>query len=141
MQIITLQDARLLAWAKQRLQLTFNPASCRWVAGLDAGGVVWVVVYSHFSSVNCQLTIATDNSKRWATRRSLRAIFTPPFVEWGLRRVSFLVAANNEWSLRMMRNRGRSPLGVVEEGRVRAAFPGDVDGVLFGMLKEECRWL
>lgn len=31
-------------------------------------------------------------------------------------------------------------LGAREEGRLRKWFPGDVDGLVFGMLKEECRW-
>lgn len=141
MQIDLSQDARLLAWAAERLEGTFAPETCRWVAGLADGGVVFVVVYSHFSSRNCQLSIATDGSKRWATRRTLRAIFSAPFAHWNLRRVTFVVAADNDRSLKMMQHCGRSPLGVVPEGRVRAAFPNDVDGLLFGMLREECRWL
>lgn len=135
------QDERFLRWASQRLGSDWSPAACRWLSGLDGEAIVWVVVYSHFSSRNCQLSIATDGTRRWASRASLRAIFSAPFLQWGMRRVSFVVASDNAPSLRMMGKRGRSPLGVVEEGRVRAAFPNDVDGLLFGMLKEECKWI
>ena len=134
-------DVHALIWAEEKLGATFNPKACRWVAGRDAGGFVFVVVYSHFSSANCHLSIATDGSKRWATRASLRAIFDAPFKTWGLRRVTFVVSADNEKSLQMMEKRGRSPLEVVREGTARCAFPNDVDGFLFGMLREECRWL
>lgn len=136
MEIITLQDARLLAWAEARLGLQWRRDQCRWVAGLAAGGVVFVVVYSRFSKRNCELTIATDGSKRWATKKSLRAIFATPFVQWNLRRVTFVARADNLASRDMLLR-----LGAVEEGRIRKTFDGDVDGVVFGMLKEECRWI
>lgn len=140
MDIITFQDPRLLRWAGERAQARFDPAGCRWLAGVLPGELLFVTVYSHFSSRNCQVSIATDGTQRWATRAGLRAIFSLPFNDWGLRRVSFIVDERNEKSMRLMRHRGRSPLGVVEEGRVRAAYP-EADGILFGMLKEECKWI
>lgn len=136
MQIVTLQDARLLAWANAMLGLNFSPESCRWVAGLADGCVVFVVVYSRFSARNCELTIATDGTRRWATRQSLREIFGLPFLLWGLRRVTFVVRADNVPSLDMLVR-----LGAKKEGVIEAAFDGDVDGVVFGMLKERCRWI
>lgn len=136
MDFTTLQDARLLAWASERLGVTFQPDQCRWVAGLEAGGAVWVVVYSRFSRRGCELTIATDGSKRWASKRSLRLIFGMPFKFWGLRRTTFVVSADNKRSIDMLER-----LGAVREGTVRKAFDGDVDGHVYGMLREECRWV
>lgn len=136
MQIVTLQDPRLLDWANQKLELDFAPDQCRWVAGLGDGGVVFVVVYSRFSARNCELTIATDMSRRWATRASLRAIFGVPFDFWKLRRVTFVARADNNRSIDMLWR-----LGALAEGRIEAVFEGDVDGVVFGMLKERCRWI
>ena len=141
MEIITIQDARLLAWAEAQLKATFDPSACRWVAGLDRGGVIWVVVYSRFCDRNCEVTIATDGSKRWATRRTLRAIFSHPFMQWGLARVTFIVAADNDRSLAMLRHEGPGGIGAKQEGRLRAAFDGDVDGIVFGLLKTECKWI
>lgn len=136
MDIIYLQDPRLLQWANERLGVRFEEGSCRWVAGLANGSVVFTVVYSRFSLRNCELTLATDGTKRWATKRTLREIFRTPFKVWGFRRVTFVVRADNHASLDMLER-----LGAVWEGRVRLAFEGDVDGVIFGMLKEECRWI
>lgn len=53
-----------------------------------------------------------------------------------MRRVNFIVAADNRVSVDMVER-----LGAQIEGRVRCAFPGDVDGLVMGMLKEECRWV
>lgn len=136
MDIIYLQDPRLLRWANERLGARYEEGSCRWVAGLANGSVVFVVVYSRFSLRNCELTIVTDGTKRWATRRSLREIFRTPFKVWSFRRVTFVVRADNLASLDML-----DRLGAVREGCVRKTFEGEVDGIIFGMLEEECRWL
>lgn len=141
MQIVTLQDARLLAWAERILDQTYDPTTCRWVAGLADGGVVWVAVYSHFSTRNCLVSIATDGSKRWASRTTFRTICGFAFKQWGLARMTFLVAVDNERSLAMFRHSGRASFGAVEEGRMRVAFNGDVDGIVFGLLAKECKWL
>jgi hypothetical protein len=135
MEIITDQDERLLGWAERRLGVSWVASQCRWLAGVDTD-IRFVVVYSNFSPRNCDLTIATDGSKTWATRRSLRAIFAPPFELWGLRRVTFIVKADNQPSIRMLETAGAR-----REGIARKAFDGDVDGIAFGMLREECRYL
>jgi RimJ/RimL family protein N-acetyltransferase len=138
--IVLLQDARLLAWAAERLQAKFSPSACRWVAGLAVGGIVWVVVYSHFSTRNCVMSIATDATKRWASRHTFRTIFGIPFNEWNLDRVSFIVSEKNEASLRMLRHAGRFSICAAEEGRMRKAFDDNTDGILFGLLKADCQW-
>lgn len=136
MLIDTNPDIRPLIWAEERLGGTFKPDRCRWVAGLDAGGPVFVVVYSHFSSRNCELSIATDETKRWATKKALRAIFSMPFVEWHLPRVTFVVSAENLPSQDLVLR-----LGAKLEGRVREAFP-EGDGLVFGMLRLEAeKWI
>lgn len=136
MDITTDQDIRLLLWAAERLQVQpWNPDQVRWIAGWSDAGPVFVVIYSRFSDRNCELTIATDGTRRWATRKALKAIFTVPFRQWGLRRVSFIVRADNQASIDLCQR-----LGAVREGVVRKTFPGDVDGVVLGMLAEECLW-
>lgn len=141
MQIITEQDARLLAWACERTGLQFAPALCRWVAGLADGSIVWVAVFSHFSSRNCQLSVATDGSKRWASRSSFRAILAHPFLQWNLARVTMIVDERNEAALSMHRHQGRFTIGGNEEGRMRDLFGDGLDGIVFGLLKKECKWI
>jgi hypothetical protein len=141
MNLITDQDERLLRWACERLDGNYSRAQCKWVAGLVDGGVSWVAVYSHFSSRNCQIALATDGGKRWASRTTFRAILRIPFVNWGLERVTFIVGAKNDASLRMMRKQGRFSIGAKEEGCMREMIDGTEDGIVFGLLKRECRWI
>lgn len=140
MDFIILQDVRLLDWAETRLREKFDRAKCRWVAGLVGGQIASVVVFSHFSSTNCLLSIATDDSKRWASRSYFRAVFGTVFNEWKLRRVTFIVSENNEASLKMLRKQGHFSIGATEEGRMRDLFPDGAAGIVFGLTKEECRW-
>lgn len=135
MHIITIQDERLLRWAEQRLDVCFKGTECSWIAGISDNAIAFVVVYSRFSRRNCEMTIATDGGKRWATRRSLRAIFHPPFVQWELERVTFMVEANNKASIRMCRTAGARVEGVLRK------WFGEQNGVVFGMLRNECRYL
>lgn len=141
MQIVHLQDARLLVWANERLGQSFHPSQCRWVAGLVDGGIDWVAVFSHFSNTNCTLSIATAGSKRWASRAMFRAVFAFPFLQWNLLRVTMIVDERNEVSLKMLRRQGRFTIGGREEGRMRDLFAEGVDGIVFGLLKKECAWI
>lgn len=141
MQVIYLQDVRLLEWACKRTGSTFAPANCRWVTGLVDGSIAWVAVYSHFSERNCNVTLATDGSKRWASRATFRAIVAAPFKQWGCLRITMIVDERNAASLAMMRKKGRFTIGAVEEGRMRDLFAPDVDGIVFGLLKKDCQWI
>lgn len=131
------QRPELLAWAAQRLGINFDPGWCRWIAGGFDGETepAFVVVYSRFTHRSCELTIATDGLRRWATRRSLRAIFGVPFGQWGMQRVTFVIRSDNTESLNLCRR-----LGASFEGRVRREYADDVDAIVMGMLKGECRW-
>lgn len=82
------------------------------------------------------MSIATDGSKSWASRRMLRYCFKVPFVQWKLARVTFIVPEKNRESLELV-----DRLGAVEEGRVRALFADDDAGVVFGMLRRDCKWI
>lgn len=135
MNLVTLQDERLLAWAEEKLETQWDRKGVRWLSGVDSA-IRFVVVYSRFYEQECWMSIATDGSRTWATKRSLRAIFALPFGQWGLRRVTFLVRADNEKSLKMVRQAGGE-----QEGRARKLFKDDADGIFFGMLREECKWV
>ena len=135
MEIIAAQDWPLLDWAQHRLDTSWDASQVRWLSGIADGLPVFVVVYSRFSERNCELSIATDQTKRWATRKALRAIFHIPFNQWRLRRVTFVINAENKVSIDLCER-----LGAVREGVVRKSFPGDADGLVLGLLREENKW-
>lgn len=72
----------------------------------------------------------------WATRKILRRLFSYPFVQLGCRRMTTVTTFDNEAALNLDLR-----LGFQVEGVLRCMFPGDRDGVLLGMLREECRWI
>lgn len=69
------------------------------------------------------------------TRMFLRALFYYPFLQLHCRRVTALIDDDNERSLRLVEH-----CGFEQEGRMRhATARGDV--LVYGLLKEHCRWL
>lgn len=68
------------------------------------------------------------------TRRLLGAIFTALFAR--AVRVTALVSPDNERAIKTTRR-----LGFVYEGFMRKGVEGRRDALLFGMLREDCRWL
>lgn len=101
----------------------------------DSGRIRGVVVYDQRTATNCMMHVASDGSGRFLTREFLYWAFHVPFLQWSLVRVSGIVRASQQAVIDFDMN-----LGFVYEGTVRRAF-GNEDGVLLGMLREECRFL
>lgn len=102
----------------------------------DDGEILGVVLYDRITDTDCMIHVASDGSRRWVSREMLFWTFWVPFEQYGLARITGVVREDNEDALRFDRS-----LGFVEEGRIRQVFPGGYDGILFGMLKSECRFL
>lgn len=94
-----------------------------------------VVLYDNFSACDCGIHIASDGTRKWMSRQFLYATFAHPFIQWGLRRVTGLVASRNTDALRFDKH-----IGFEVEGVVRHALPDD-DIIMLGMLRENCRWI
>lgn len=93
-----------------------------------------VVVYSRFTRYGCEMSIASSHPT-WCSRRFLRAAFSYPFRQCRLERVSFVTTMDNPETIVLLQR-----LGAKEEGVLRRWF-GELDGIVYGMLREECRWL
>ncbi|WYK05490.1 GNAT family protein [Cereibacter sphaeroides f. sp. denitrificans] len=87
--------------------------------------------YSHY----CSMHIASNGRRAWATRPVLRAIFGYAFEFLGLGRVNALVSARNIAVQVMALKLGFRFCGFLPDG----ADDGG-DGILFGMLREQCPW-
>lgn len=130
------EDERLLEWAVQRIGLhAFRPDAV--AIGLENDGEVRAVcVFDGFSTVDCNMHIASDGSGRWLTRSFLTACFAYPFLQCKLRRVTGLVPARNAAALRFDEG-----LGFRREGYHRNANPEGGDLISMGMLREHCRFI
>lgn len=129
------QNIAWLEFANSVLKVTFNARDCVWISHLSDGNPIAVVVYSRFSPYNCEMSIATNGAKNWASRQFLRACYTYPFIQMGMFRITAAVEEQNTKSIKMLQQ-----LGHVEEARLAAWF-GTQDALLFRMKKEECKWI
>lgn len=134
------QHPILLSWAADILKVKFDASQAVWISHLKplGGGeidVEAVVVFTRFSTHNCEMSIATNGKKRWATRAFMRTCYRFAFEQLKLARITVVIEHDNETSLRMCRK-----LGHTEEGRLKHWF-GDKDGILMRMTRQECKWL
>ena len=129
------QPKAMLDWAARRVGVEAWPDDSKAIGAVHDGRLVGVVVYNMFLDQGCSIHIATDKSRRWATRRTLDAFFRYPFIQCGLHRITGYTPADNMPALVLI-----TRLGFRFEGVQREAFNGR-DLVVSGMLKRECRFL
>ncbi len=75
-------------------------------------------------------------SPKWANKYTLRQLFGFPFIHLGVRRMSSIVGSDNIASVDLTER-----LGFKREGVCRASMDNGSDAIIYGMLKEECRWI
>ena len=102
------------------------------IDGKLAGGVVFVGYDGH----NSYMHVASDGSRRWITKKLIRMTFALPFILAGCRRVTGLVRTDN-----LEAQHFDEKLGFKREGIIRKADFDGCDLIVYGMLKEECRWI
>lgn len=105
--------------------------------GLEKNGqLVAGAVFNMHSGVNVMGHLASDGSKHWMTPAYLAACFRYAFVQLGCERITGLVRSDNIDAQRLDEH-----LGFKREGVLRKATPDGKDMFLYGLLKEECRFL
>jgi hypothetical protein len=100
------------------------------MAGVLVGGCVFTNytkrdIHGHLAGVG-----------NWLTRRFLGECFRYIFQTLGCVRATGIVAASN-----IRAQRFDESLGFVYEGTLRQFLPNGEDAYIYGMLREECRWL
>lgn len=70
------------------------------------------------------------------TRGFIRAMFHYPFYQLGVRRITACARVSNHQSRKFLHR-----VGFALEGMQRSGYQDGEDKMLFGMLREECRWL
>lgn len=103
---------------------------------LLVAGVVYHNYIQHGGKpIMCEISMAAID-KRWANKRTLKALFSYPFIQLNVGRVQVTIPVESR-NVRKLNEK----LGFKYEGTGRKAhfLGGDVD--VLSMLKEECRWL
>lgn len=92
------------------------------------------VVYHECRGNDIQMSTASDDV-RWLSRSVLAAVFAYPFEQLQCDRVTAFTPKMAATTRRFLLG-----LGFAEEGNIRRGFRND-DCIVYGMLREECRWL
>ena len=136
--LVANQDERVARWVAAHMP-SFEFGSTPYTAiGLTdgSGTLICGCVYQNFTQVDIHMHVAALPGKRWLNRVFLGEGFRYPFEQLGCRRVTGLVPAKN-----LAAQRFDEHLGFVYEGRVRQVLPNGDDLLIYGMLREECRFL
>jgi RimJ/RimL family protein N-acetyltransferase len=105
--------------------------------GLERNGeLVAGVVFEQHNGPNVMMHVASDGSRQWMTPAYMAACFRYPFLQLNVNRVSGLVRADNAAAQQF-----DVKLGFVREGTVRCGAADGTDLFLYGMLRNECRYL
>lgn len=130
------QDERVLEWVGSRInEGHFGPGA--FGVGLEEDGeLIAGVVYNMYTEASICMHVAAVPGKRWMTREFLWRCFAYPFLQLNCNRVTGLVRVDN-----LVAQKFDEHLGFVREGLIRKGCTDGTDMILYGMLKEECRWL
>jgi RimJ/RimL family protein N-acetyltransferase len=132
--------AKVLAFVLERIPVLsagdMEPYAALGLAEIDEEGFATFlagVIYHNWRQPNIEITFAA--TRNWATRGFIRSVFNAPFNQMGCTRITCLTPKRNKKSRNLL-----TKLGFVPEGNLRRALSGR-DLLIYGMLKEECKWI
>jgi len=134
----TNENQRLLSQiAAQRIGCPPFPEPCTSIGFVraDTNALVGGVTFAGYTGSEIWGSIWVDDPIMW-TRTNLRHMFDYPFNVCKVRRLAAIVKGDNNKSLRVIKK-----MRFQQEGVSRQFFGPETDGVLFGMLREECKWI
>jgi hypothetical protein len=102
-----------------------------WVVNLKLVAGVLLTDYRNF---DVTVHLAADGN--WPVRGLLRHVAKLVFIDWHCRRMTALVSKKNTRARRFVQG-----VGFKEEGRLKYGYDGVTDGILYGMTRENCRWI
>lgn len=126
----------LLAWTQQHVETgaVFTPETTRCVALLDGLSPLAVVAFDGWTERHVEATIASDGTRRWATRRFISAIYRYAFEDCERQRINMVTEVSNDAA-----NRMHAALGHVLEGRFRDWIGPGRDVFFWGYTRDD--WL
>lgn len=133
--IITDQSEAITKWVAHKIGEDQIPMA--YGVGLEHdGNLIAGVVYAQKTSANVHMHVASNGSRHWMTPEYLGFCFAYPFFHLKCERVTGFVRSDNIDAQRFDEH-----LGFIREGRLRRACADGTDLIVYGMLREECRFL
>lgn len=125
----------VVEWVAQQTQEFGNFGTDVGIGWARDGRLIAGVAYANWNGVNVECHIASDRSRRWLTREYLWTIFSYPFEQLGVNRITVCVGEGNSDSRRFVVH-----LGFELETTLQAAHPSG-NLLIFRMWKKDCRWI
>lgn len=123
-------------WVRQQIGLKWSWPNSYTISLWKDCEILAAVVYESFDEISVSCHIAGVHGSRWMTKLYLQTIFAYPFEKLKVRRINVCIAESNKSSTKLVEH-----MGFKAEGRVRLGAPDGGDLIIYGMLREECRFL
>lgn len=108
----------------------------RTLAFFDERGMKLAVVYNAFTGTNVSIHFAARKGALWAHHETLNIIYNYAYGTMGCKRVTAPILSTNKAAIA-----AALAVGYKLEGVLRQMDKSGADLHIYGMLKEECRWL
>lgn len=130
------EEDRVVPWVGQRIDEDDFGPNCVALGLEEDGELIAGVVYNWYTGPSISMHVAAEPGRRWLNRDFLFRAFAYPFLQLECNRVTGLVRLDN-----LDAQRFDEHLGFVKEGIIRQGAADKTDFILYGMLRDECRWL
>ena len=131
--IVTNIDDYVRAWVAKRIGITgFGPSTA--IGVQKDGQLIAGAVFHDYRDGQVEASLSADSPK-WATRSVLFSLFAYPFIQMDANRLLVTCDESNKKAMKMNRQLGFTPEGILRQ----MYYPNDA--IIFGMLKDECKWI
>lgn len=130
------QDARVVDFVTSHVDDLEFSGGVNTLGVEQDGELIAGVVFESYTGSSISLHVAALEGRNWLSKEFLFRVFAYPFLQLECNRVTGLVRADNEKAQKFDEH-----LGFVKEGVMRRGATDGTDYIIYGMLKEECRWL
>jgi RimJ/RimL family protein N-acetyltransferase len=130
------EDSRVCKWVQELVdEDDFGDGAVG--IGLEKDGeLVAGVVFNNYNKASIHMHVGAKKGTNWLTREYLTRCFAYPFIQLKVNRVTGLVRIDN-----LAAQKFDEHLGFKREGLVRQGCTDGTDMILYGLLKDECRYL
>jgi RimJ/RimL family protein N-acetyltransferase len=130
------QDERVVKWVSDRIEAELISPTAVGIGLEKDGELVGGVIYDWYTGPSITAHVAGSPGRYWGNRDFLWRVFAYPFLQLQCNRITGFVRADNFEAQRLDEH-----LGFKREGVLRQANRDGTDMIVYGMLKDECRFL
>lgn len=138
MQLVYGCDAQVAAWVEQLMPAFAGDdhfGVCTAIGIAEGSQLIAGAVFHNYRGHDIEISFAATDP-RWASRQRIRAIFGYPFHQLGVVRLTTVTGRKNKRARKLDEG-----LGFKLEGVLRKGYDGQQDAMIYGLLREECRWI